>query len=108
MQPRGNLLRQTFMKALEIIREFEVKAIDPNHSVIILKWGHHLQPRGKKCWGLREKVFNALQHAFVIENGAASKTEEVFALSRVELATDVVDKVLEDLDVEGEHINRGG
>ena len=73
----------------------------------MLKGGHHLQPRGKKCWGLREKVFNALQHAFIVENGAASKTEEVFALSRVELATDVVDKVLEDLDVEGEHINRG-
>ena len=57
---------------------------------------------------MREKVFNALQHPFVAEHGAASKAEEVFALAGVELATDVVDKVLEDLDVEGEHVNRGG
>ena len=54
---------------------------------------------------MREKVFDALEHSFVAEHGAASKTEKVFALARVELATDVVNKVLEDLDVEGEHVD---
>ena len=57
---------------------------------------------------MREKVFDPLEHSFVAEHGAASKTEKVFALARVELATDVVNEVLEDLDVEGEHVNRGG
>ena len=54
---------------------------------------------------MREKVFNALQHPFVAEHGAASKAEEVFALARVELTTDVVDEVLEDFNVEREHVN---
>ena len=54
---------------------------------------------------MREEVFNALQHPFVAEHGAASKTEEVFALARVELTTDVVDEVLEDFNVEREHVN---
>ena len=54
-----------------------------------------------------EKVFYALEHSFVAEHGATSKTEEVFALARIELSTDVVDKVLEDLNVEREHVNRG-
>ena len=105
MQPWGNLFRKTVMKTPG---SQEFKAIAPNRTVIILNGGLHLQPGRKKCWGLREKIFNALQHSFVAEHGAASKAEEVFALAGVELATDVVNKVLEDLDVEGEHINRGG
>ena len=54
-----------------------------------------------------EKVFDALEHSFVAEHGATSKTEEVLALARIELSTDVVDEVLEDLDVERQHVNRG-
>ena len=57
---------------------------------------------------MREKVFDALEHSFVAEHGAASKTKEVLALARVELATDVVNEVLEDLDVKRQHVNRGG
>ena len=68
----------------------------------------YLQPGGKKCRRLGKKVLDALQHTLVAENGAASKAEEVLAFSRVELAADVVHKVLEDLHIEREFVDRAG
>ena len=55
-----------------------------------------------------KEVFDPLQHTLVAENGAASKAEEVLAFSRVELAADVVHKVLEDLHIERELVDRAG
>ena len=64
-----------------------------------------LQPTLEQTRIFGKKALDTLECSILIEDGAASETQEVLAASEVELPADVVNQVLEDLNVQREPFN---